>query len=621
MSVVEEGFKVVFTGDAASLEKSGVGASSVLDRVNKSALQAGKALDKTHKSQQTATQSLINLSRVAQDAPFGFIGIANNLNPLLESFQRLRKESGSVGASLKALGGEMLGAGGIGLALGVVSSLLVVFGDKLFGAGKKAEETKKPLNEVKESLEGIAAASAATSVAGVEKFALALTSSTISLSQRRAALDEYNQSAAKSNQLQESDLSNIDKVNGAINRQIELLKTRALIKGAEDQLAASFKTIFNAQFKINNALDKANPTIKDAYELFKGANAESKDFITGLKFDKQLQATKQLGFNFFRLREGAKGAAEQVEPLIKFIDKLLNRAEGQGGFFDTSKQDDEDAKNAADAAKKRLDALKKAKEEELKLYQQRQLEIKQFLAQPIQDGNDEFRDMMRRSIIDIKIPDKLTQLKVPVQIIPEVLKNTDTTGLVNKGLKDQLAEELSKTINEAILSASKQISVQGFTSIGEAIGAALSGGDIGGAFKAFAASIGDALQAMGKQIIGIGVAALLAKQALSKLFANPAIAIVAGTALVAAGAALKNALSGGIKGFASGGLAFGPTLGLVGEGRGTNRSNPEIIAPLNKLSQFLGGGNDTPGNGVLRIRGNDLILATSRNARRQGRVH
>ena len=34
-----------------------------------------------------ATNALTNLSRVAQDAPYGFIGIANNLNPLLESFQ------------------------------------------------------------------------------------------------------------------------------------------------------------------------------------------------------------------------------------------------------------------------------------------------------------------------------------------------------------------------------------------------------------------------------------------------------------------------------------------------------------------------------------------------------
>jgi septation ring formation regulator EzrA len=50
-----------------------------------------------------ATNALSNLSRVAQDAPYGFIGIANNLNPLLESFQRLQKESVNSGGALKAM--------------------------------------------------------------------------------------------------------------------------------------------------------------------------------------------------------------------------------------------------------------------------------------------------------------------------------------------------------------------------------------------------------------------------------------------------------------------------------------------------------------------------------------
>lgn len=66
-------------------------------------------------------------------------------------------------------------------------------------------------------------------------------------------------------------------------------------------------------------------------------------------------------------------------------------------------------------------------------------------------------------------------------------------------------------------------------------------------------------------------------------------AIVAGVAAVAAGTLIKSAFKP--KRFAEGGLAFGPTLGLVGEGRGTTRSNPEVIAPLDKLKKFIGGGN------------------------------
>jgi len=72
------------------------------------------AMGNTAKKSGDATQSLVNLSRVAQDAPYGFIGIANNINPLLESFQRLQKESGSTGNALKSLAGGLIGAGGLG---------------------------------------------------------------------------------------------------------------------------------------------------------------------------------------------------------------------------------------------------------------------------------------------------------------------------------------------------------------------------------------------------------------------------------------------------------------------------------------------------------------------------
>lgn len=40
---------------------------------------------------------------------------------------------------------------------------------------------------------------------------------------------------------------------------------------------------------------------------------------------------------------------------------------------------------------------------------------------------------------------------------------------------------------------------------------------------------------------------------------------------------------------ADGGLFFGESLAMVGEGRGTSLTNPEVIAPLDKLKSFIGG--------------------------------
>ena len=85
--------------------------------LNKITAAAPQTLNTLTKSSYQATLALTNLGRVAQDAPFGFLGIANNLNPLLESFQRLKATTGTTGGALKALASSLTGAGGIGLVL------------------------------------------------------------------------------------------------------------------------------------------------------------------------------------------------------------------------------------------------------------------------------------------------------------------------------------------------------------------------------------------------------------------------------------------------------------------------------------------------------------------------
>ena len=63
--------------------------------------------------------------------------------------------------------------------------------------------------------------------------------------------------------------------------------------------------------------------------------------------------------------------------------------------------------------------------------------------------------------------------------------------------------------------------------------------------------------------------------------------------------------------FAQGGLVTGATLAMVGEGRGTTRVNPEVIAPLDKLKSML----DDKFSGRLSgsILGSDILLSTDRS--------
>src|SRR6478735_12155391 len=66
--------------------------------------------------------ALMQFSRIAQDAPFGIIGIGNNITATVEAFGHLQKSTGSAGSALKAVASSMLGSGGILLAVSLVTT-------------------------------------------------------------------------------------------------------------------------------------------------------------------------------------------------------------------------------------------------------------------------------------------------------------------------------------------------------------------------------------------------------------------------------------------------------------------------------------------------------------------
>ena len=70
----------------------------------------------------------------------------------------------------------------------------------------------------------------------------------------------------------------------------------------------------------------------------------------------------------------------------------------------------------------------------------------------------------------------------------------------------------------------------------------------------------------------------------------------------------------GVTPFADGGIVYGPTLSIMGEYAGA-RSNPEVIAPLNKLKSIIGDGGNGGGHLVGRIRGRDIIMALANETR------
>ena len=66
--------------------------------------------------------------------------------------------------------------------------------------------------------------------------------------------------------------------------------------------------------------------------------------------------------------------------------------------------------------------------------------------------------------------------------------------------------------------------------------------------------------------------------------------------------------------FANGGIVSAPTMGLMGEYPGA-KSNPEVIAPLDKLKNMIGntgGAQQVQVGGSFEIRGQDLVVALER---------
>lgn len=153
--------------------------------------------------------------------------------------------------------------------------------------------------------------------------------------------------------------------------------------------------------------------------------------------------------------------------------------------------------------------------------------------------------------------------------------------------------------------------------------------------KVLLGTLGGMATQVGKLAIGVGIAIEGIKKALQSL--NPIVAVAAGIALVALGAFASSRAAaigqgggggGSVSGgrgatpFAKGGIVSGPTNALIGEYPGA-RSNPEVVAPLDKLKGMIennGNGSNVNVTGEFVVRGQDLVLALQRAEKNRSRL-
>jgi hypothetical protein len=180
----------------------------------------------------------------------------------------------------------------------------------------------------------------------------------------------------------------------------------------------------------------------------------------------------------------------------------------------------------------------------------------------------------------------------------EAIKNL---GFSLEGLVDPI-EQMKMNVENAL----KDLAQGALVELGVQLGNVLSGGQF--SMEGFMDMMANAIIEIGKHLII--VSGLFA--AVDKLFKNPStwpLAIAVGVAAIAVGTSMKNnaAKRNPVKKFADGGIISGPTMGLMGEYPGA-RTNPEVVAPLDKLKDMIGGG----GGGTFMLRGQDLLLSVNR---------
>jgi len=206
---------------------------------------------------------------------------------------------------------------------------------------------------------------------------------------------------------------------------------------------------------------------------------------------------------------------------------------------------------------------------------------------------------------------------------------SDTAGGGQIGPKPELIRESSTAVSELaenMKAGRKELSMmiemgpalQGaFMGIGLAIGGLVAGTmTMNDVFSQAVVGLANLLIDLGQQFIAAGVAAA---QFFASLTTNPLAAVAAGVALVAAGAVIKGLserMTSQPPALAKGGLAFGPTMAMVGDNRNAG-VDPEVIAPLSKLQAMMGG-QAVQVTG--KISGRDILLTSERNAIDRNRV-
>lgn len=168
-------------------------AKKTLNDLKTSVKDAGNSFNAAAPKIANGGNALMQFSRIAQDAPFGIMGIGNNITATAESFGYLKQQTGSTSGALKAMASSLMGTGGILLGVSLLTTGLTLMAqsgltvgdviDKITGKFDGFGAALKKANEE-------AAKSAAEETASIKGLISVAQDETLSRKNRIAAINE-----------------------------------------------------------------------------------------------------------------------------------------------------------------------------------------------------------------------------------------------------------------------------------------------------------------------------------------------------------------------------------------------------------------------------------------------
>lgn len=561
-----------------------------VDKLSTSTNKADAGFKKISTGSNQAANALQNLGRVAQDAPFGFIGIQNNINPLLESFQRLKAETGGTGSALKALAGSLAGAGGLGLAISVVTSVLTLFAQGMFDSKQSAESLGNELQAL-----------------GVD------------FDDAKRKTDAFNKS--------------IDALKGL--RDINL---KFSVPGEKDRISVQLG------FDKSDAEEKLRE-LRNLEAISEEKRAKAFDLLN----QKGSQGLSDLIGQYGQLSEVKKNATSLSDKDNQLLDEAIK---SENEKFDIIHQQEIArigiSKLDAQAKSDLIDLNKKEDERLEKLKKQHEIKLKPFKLTKIKPEDIE-KLFFDEATVTMKVPVS-AELDFKKSLVTQdalgglsgILSESEFSNInaiaelrgfgITHGIQDGMRvgveglrfPELNKLLAEArerfanfkdqMKSIAQSTVADAFGSIGDSLGKALTDGiSLGEVFGSVFQIIGDGLKAMGKAMITYGTGIIVLKNAIK----NPYLAIAAGIGLIALGSLLESA----IPKFAVGTQNFRGGLAMVGE-RGpelVNLPKGSGVIPNDKLSG-ISGGQSIRVYGEFVQRGQHLVAVINQTSKANGRA-